>query len=450
MQPFWNEHFANPSSSAHAAGRLARDAVERAREQVASLIGAASHEIVLTSGATEANNLTILGLAGAVRQKGSDRNRLVTTVLEHASVREPAKALARQGMDVTYIPATEEGILDLVVAEKQLTSRTFLVSVQRANNEIGTLQPVREVVSLAREVGAVVHCDATQAVGKIPVDVNNLDVDFLSLSGHKFYGPKGVGALFIRGGPSAWPLIPLMVGGGQEQGMTPGTVNVPAVVGLGAACEIASQEWEYDTKRLVALRDAFEHQLQQAIPQVQINGCDVPRLPGASSLTIPGTEADALLAQTPQLILSTGSACASGAWEPSPVLTAIGLTQEAAWSTIRCAVGKVLRGSRRPSNCGNDWDSRPSSSDLLSLFGVNWFGASCCLNGRCYRNLAQSKPRNKWSCGAGFAIFNPLPNDLFRSQLARGAPHRLNSELPDLSSKAKPSQAKHPHNPPSL
>lgn len=345
MQPYWIEQFANPSSSVHIAGRRARDAIERAREQVATLIGATSREIVFTSGATEANNVAILGLARAVRHRGSSRNRLVTTVFEHASVWEPAKALAREGSDVTQIPATPLGIVDLATAEKQMTNQTFLVSIQLANNEIGTLQPVKEVASLARNVGAVIHCDATQAVGKISTDVNDLDVDLLSLSGHKFYGPKGVGALYIRGGPDSWPLVPLMFGGGQEQGLRPGTVNVPAVVGLGAACEIASQELESESKRVATFRDAFEDQLRRAMPEVRINGRSVCRLPGASSLTFPNIEADVLLAQMPQLILSTGSACASGTWEPSHVLTAIGLSREAAWSTIRCTWGRFSKQS---------------------------------------------------------------------------------------------------------
>ncbi len=337
MLPYFTDIFANPASNLHLPGRQAARAVETAREQVAELIGASSTEIVFTGGATESNNLALLGSAGG---ESSQRRRLVTTPIEHKSVLEPLRALESRGFELAYLPVDHSGLVDLAAAEALIDDHTLLVSVQAANNEIGTIQPVSVIAALARQHGALVHCDAAQAVGKIPVDVKQWDVDFLSVSAHKMYGPKGMGALYVAGGAVARRLVPLAFGGGQERGARPGTSNVPGIVGFGAACQVARDVMEEEARRVSILRDTFEARLSALVPDIRINGNRLCRLPGNSSVSLPGIDADALILNLPTLALSTGSACNSGALEPSYVLTAVGLSRAMAAATIRIGLGR--------------------------------------------------------------------------------------------------------------
>lgn len=335
MYPYFGEAFANPASTEHAAGRLAAEAVDTSRAQVAELIGGRSGEIVFTSGATESNNLAIFGLA---RASGSDRSRIVTTAVEHKAVLGPCEELSRQGMDVVVLPVDSEGRVNVDAAEETIDESTLLVSIQAANNEIGTIQPVAEVARLAHERGALVHCDAAQAVGKI--DVEELGVDLMSVSAHKLYGPKGVGALYVRGGPFSMPLWPLTLGGGQERQLRAGTLNVPGIVGFGKACELCLRSISDESKRVSALRDHLESEILGRVEGAWRNGPLEGRLPGSSSLTFPRIDAEALLVNVPNLAISTGSACITGAPEPSHVLLAIGLSRANAYSTIRIGVGR--------------------------------------------------------------------------------------------------------------
>ena len=337
MLPYFSEVFANPSSTLYEAGRDAAASVADAREKVAHLIGAQAGEIVFTSSATESNNMAIVGL---VNGAGNGRRRIVTTAVEHKAVLASVERLKSQGFEVTVLPVANDGTVDVHAAEESIDEDTLLVSVQAANNEVGTIQPVAEVGRIARERGALLHCDAAQAAGRIPVDVEAWNVDLLSISAHKLYGPKGVGALYVRGGPYALPISPLSVGGGQERGLRAGTHNVPGIVGLGEACRLCEQHLPKEAMRLAALRDQLEEAVLAAVPDARRNGALDNRLPGNSSLTFPGIDADALVVNTSELAISTGSACTSGAPEPSHVLLAIGLDRYAASSTIRIGLGR--------------------------------------------------------------------------------------------------------------
>lgn len=342
MRPYFDERYANPANGYHRWGRQAARAVDDARAQIGELINASSGEIVFTTGATESNNLAILGLARMSRT--SKRRRIVTTAVEHKAVLLPYKKLTEDGFEIIVLPVDENGRVLLDAARAAINADTLLVSVQAANNEIGTIQPVAEIAEIAHAQGALVHCDAAQAVGKIPVDVNALDIDLLSASAHKLYGPKGVGCLYVRGGTGKIALEPLTYGGGQENGLRSGTTNVPGVVGFGEACAIAQAEAQQETMWLTALRDTLEADLLEKIKGLIINGRGAVRLPNTSSLTFPGIDADALLLNMPQLMLGTGSACTSGAVEPSHVLTAIGLSREQASKTVRVSTGRFTKG----------------------------------------------------------------------------------------------------------
>ena len=337
MIPFFATDYANPSNGLHVLGRRAAGAVESAREQVAALIGARPEEIAFTSGATESNNLAMLGLTS--RALGV-RRRIMVSPIEHKSVLDAGKHLATLGYEIAFLPVDGKGTVDVQAAANLIDDATLLVSVQTANNEIGTIQPIAEIAAIAHARGAVVHSDAAQAVGKIGLDVTKLGVDLLSISGHKLYGPKGVGALYVRGGATTKKLAPLFHGGDQERGLRPGTLNVPGIVGLGQACALCATEMIDEAARVSRLRDDLEKNLLAAMPQVRRNGNLTNRLPGNSSLTFPGVEADALLMNVPELALSTGSACTSGAPDPSHVLTAIGLPRDLALSTVRVGLGR--------------------------------------------------------------------------------------------------------------
>lgn len=337
MLPFFIETFANPSSNIHVPGREAADAVRTARVSLARTIDAAAGEIVFTSGATESNNLAI---QGAARGAPASRRKILATAIEHKCVLESCKWLGKQGYDFHVIPVAEDGLVDLSALVDLVDDRTALVSVQAASNEIGTIQPIAEIAQVVHRVGAVFHCDAAQALGRIGIEVGSWGVDLMSLSAHKCYGPKGVGAIYIRGGAQAAPLEPLVFGGGQEGGLRSGTLNVPGIVGFGKACELVQTDLPAESARTARLRDWFESLVLDNVPGVQRNGAISRRLPGNSSLRFKGIEAEALIANLPEVAVSTGSACTSGALEPSHVLTAIGLSREDAYSTLRIGIGR--------------------------------------------------------------------------------------------------------------
>lgn len=336
MMPYFSVEFANPSNSYHLAGRKSLSSIEEAREKIADLIGAQPKEVVFTSGATESNNIAILGVANAYNGK---RKKLVTTKIEHKSVLKSFERLTKQGFDLGYLPIDKHGNVIIDAAKEIIDENTLLVSVQSANNEIGTIQLVDRIADIAHEKGALIHCDAVQTVGKLQIDLNSLDVDLLSISAHKIYGPKGVGGLYINSNRKL-PIEPLLWGGDQEGSLRPGTYNVPAIVGFGEACLICKSEMTDETRRIKELRDFFELNLYKIIPDLKINGNLQNRVPGNSSITFPGIDGDALLLNLPQLALSMGSACNTGAIEPSYVLMSIGLSHEIARSTIRVGIGR--------------------------------------------------------------------------------------------------------------
>lgn len=341
MLPYFYETYGNPSNGLHIQGRKSAKAVDVAREQIADLIGARSNEIVFTSGATESNNLAILGLARF--RQNVQRKRIVTCVIEHKAVLLPCKKLKEEGFDVVFLPVDKNGRVVLEEARNSIDDNTLLVSIQGANNEIGTLQPIKELAELAHQHGALFHSDAAQAVGKVPVSVDDWEVDLLSLSAHKFYGPKGVGVLYIRGGTGAIPLEPIGYGGGQESGLRSGTTNVPSIVGLGEASKLTKSTLSDEAVRVLEIRNQIESQITSRIPLSKINGVFADRLPNTTSITFQDVDADALIYNAPNIMIGTGSACTSGAIEPSHVLTALGLSREDASSTIRISLGRYNR-----------------------------------------------------------------------------------------------------------
>jgi len=338
MLPYLLGSCGNPSSLHNRAGRSARQAVEKARAEVAGLIGAEPDEIVFTGSATESNNLAILGFAGgAVRGK---RNRVVTSAVEHKSVLEPCRRLRRFGYELITLPVDRKGCVNGEAAAACINERTLLVSIQAANNEIGTVQDIRNLSLLAHHYGAAFHCDAAQAAGKIPIDTTQWGVNFLSFCGHKMYGPKGIGALYVRGGAKNCSLQPLFSGGDQEWGLRPGTLNVPAIAGFGEACNIARNNMPYEQPRISALRDRFEKLLLSRIPALRINGSPDNRLPNNSSVTFPCITAERIMALCNGLDLSTGSACNCADAKASHVLQAIGLSPREIGGTIRVGWGR--------------------------------------------------------------------------------------------------------------
>ncbi len=340
MLPYFSELYGNPANGLHVLGRKAARAVETAREQAAALLQARPGEIFFTSGATESNHLAILG---AAEYAPVSRRKIITCAIEHKAVLAPVNRLQEDGFQVIILPVDENGQISLSDLENALDDETFLVSIQAANNEIGTIQPIADITALAHQRGALIHTDAAQAVGKIPVDVNAWGVDLLSFSAHKMYGPKGIGGLYVRGGKREIPIRPMLEGGGQEHGLRAGTSNVPGIVGFGAACQIACEELPTESVRLQTLRDQLENSLRENVPGLKINACSAPRLPNTSSLTIESIESDALLLRLPNLMMSTGSACNTGAVEPSHVLQAIGLSRVQAASSIRISLGRMTR-----------------------------------------------------------------------------------------------------------
>ena len=342
MLPYFTEHFGNPHSTSHVYGRIAAEAIERARGEVAALISADPREIVFTSGATEANNLAVKGAARFARAHPRDvktRDHIVTLPTEHKCVLESCAQLEREGFAVTYLPVEPNGLVALDKLAAALTERTLLVSVMAAHNEIGVIQPLAEIGALCRARGVLFHSDAAQAAGKIPLDVEAMHIDLLSISGHKVYGPKGVGALYVRRRPRV-RLLPLIDGGGQERGLRSGTLPTPLCVGLGHAAMIAASEMTGEAARLRGLRDRLYQGLARRVPELSLNGDPERRLAGNLNLTFPGIEAPALIEACPTIAISTGSACTSATVEPSYVLRALGLPDTLANSAIRIGLGR--------------------------------------------------------------------------------------------------------------
>jgi cysteine desulfurase len=338
MLPFFSQDFGNPSSQTHAYGWRAEAAVEDARERLARCIGAADpREIVFTSGTTESDNLALKGVARAGRRRG---DHLVTVATEHPAVLDASAALEAEGFRVTFLPVDADGLVDPDQVARALTEHTLLVSVMAANSEIGVLQPLEAIGRICRERGVLLHSDAAQAVGKIPLDVRALGVDLLSFCAHKLYGPKGVGALYVRRDRPRVALEPLLHGGGHELGRRSGTLAVPLIVGFARAVEICLAELPAESKRLAGLRDQLWSRLAGELEGLRLNGHPERRLPGNLNVCFPGTEADAILVGLREVALSTGSACASGSGEPSHVLRALGLSEAQARSAVRFGIGR--------------------------------------------------------------------------------------------------------------
>ncbi len=338
MRPWWEENFANPHSVEHGMGRAAEEAVEEARGHVGALIGASPAEVVFTSGATEANNIAI---KGAARFAGAgERRRIITVATEHKCVLESVRDLEAEGFEAVVLPVGSDGLLELDALRAALEVPTLLVSVMAVNNEIGVTQPLAEIGALAKAAGALFHSDAAQGAGRIPLDVAALRLDLLSLSGHKIYGPKGIGALYVRRRPRV-RLQPLFSGGGQERGLRSGTLPAPLIVGLGEAARIAAIEGMLDAGRIAGQREVFLRRLRAEVPGLRVNGSQEQRVAGNTNLTFPGgVDAQALMAAAPQVCVSTGSACSSAAVEPSYVLRAIGLPDAEARATLRVGIGR--------------------------------------------------------------------------------------------------------------
>ena len=337
MLPYFSVHFGNAASRTHAYGWKADDAVEAGRRQVASLIGASAKEIVFTSGATESNNLAIKGVACALRPKG---HHIVTLATEHKAVLDSCKHLQKDGFDVTVLGVGRDGLVDLAQLRSVLTDGTILISVMAANNEIGVLQPVREIGLMARDRGIVFHCDAVQALGKVPFDVNEVAVDLVSMTAHKMYGPKGVGALYVRKQNRKLELEPLIDGGGHERGLRSGTLNVPGIVGFGRAAQIARESLESEAARMRELRDRLLRRLTGHVPDLHVNGSLERRLPNNLNVSFPGVSGEALLVGIGDICVSAGSACSSGSEEPPYVLKALGLDADLARASIRFGLGR--------------------------------------------------------------------------------------------------------------
>jgi cysteine desulfurase len=337
MLPFFTEHFGNSASRNHAFGWEAEEAVETARAQVADLIGANAKEIIFTSGATESNNLAIKGAAEMYREKG---NHVITCVTEHKAVIDTCKKLEKQGGRVTYLPVQKNGRIDLDDLRAAITDKTILITLMTANNEIGVLQPIAEIGAIAKEKGILFHTDAVQAVGKVPFNVNEAKTDLLSLSAHKMYGPKGVGALFVRRRNPRVLLAEQISGGGHERGMRSGTLNVPGIVGLGRAAAIAKAEMAAEGERLRALRDRLNEKLHANLDELYINGSMEHRLPHNLNVSFAYVEGESLLMGINDVAVSSGSACTSASLEPSYVLKALGAGDDLAHSSIRFGLGR--------------------------------------------------------------------------------------------------------------
>ena len=336
MMPYFIEKFGNPHSRNHHHGWEAEQAVEKARQQVADLIGGDEREIVFTSGATESNNLAIAGTARFYKDR---KNHIVTVATEHKCVLDTCRHLEQEGFEITYLPVQQNGLVDLEALKRAITPKTVLVSVMAVNNEIGVIQPLAEIGKICREKGAFFHTDAAQAFGKIPLDVNAMNIDLMSISGHKIYGPKGIGALFVRRKPRV-RMIALIHGGGQERGFRSGTLPTPLCVGLGEAAAIAKREMGQETAKLTKLRDRFYDSVKERLPEVYLNGDLKSRIPGNLNLSFAYVEGEGLMMGIKDLSVSSGSACTSASLEPSYVLRALGVTEDLAHTSLRIGFGR--------------------------------------------------------------------------------------------------------------
>jgi len=337
MLPYFDEKFGNAASRNHAFGWAAEEAVENARGQIARLINATPKEIIFTSGATESNNLAIKGVAWMYREKG---NHIITQVTEHKAVLDTCKHLEKEGCEVTYLPVEKDGRISLDDLRRAITPKTILISIMYANNEIGVIQPVEEIGKIAKEKGVFFHSDGVQAIGKIPVDVQRDNINLLSLTAHKLYGPKGVGALYVRRRNPRVQLAALIDGGGHERGMRSGTLNVPGIVGFGKACELAQQEMPQESARLRGLRDRLKDNLFRELDELYINGSMVHRLPHNLNCSFAFVEGESLLMGINDVAVSSGSACTSATLEPSYVLKALGVGEDLAHTSIRFGLGR--------------------------------------------------------------------------------------------------------------
>jgi cysteine desulfurase len=336
MLPWFTEKFGNPHSRNHAYGWEAEEAVEIAREHIASIIGARDKEIIFTSGATESNNLALKGVARFYKDR---KNHIITVVTEHKCVLDSCRHLEEEGFNVTYLPVQENGLIDLNRLRDTITDQTVLVSVMAVNNEIGVIQPLKEIGALCREKGVFFHTDAAQAIGKIPLDVEAMNIDLMSISGHKIYAPKGIGALYVRRRPRV-RLQALIHGGGQERGMRSGTLPTPLCVALGEACRIAALEMDEEQKRLSHLRDVFMGVLRGRLSDIYINGDETNRIPGNLNISFAFVEGESLMMGIKDLSVSSGSACTSASLEPSYVLRALGVEEELAHTSLRIGLGR--------------------------------------------------------------------------------------------------------------
>lgn len=338
MLPYFTEVFGNAASRSHVFGWKAEEAVEHSREKIASLIGAeGSKDIVFTSGATESNNLALKGAAEFYRERG---NHIITTVVEHKAILDTCKRLEKQGFEVTYLPVDTYGMVSPDDVARAITDRTILVSVMLANNEVGTVQPIAEIGKITRERGVLLHCDAVQGVGKVPFDVAKMNVDLASVTAHKMYGPKGVGALYVRRSKPRVRLVSQMDGGGHERGNRSGTLNVPSIVGFGRAAEIMQAEGAAEAARLTEQRERLHQQLRAGIEDIHLNGHPTQRLPGNLNVAFAYVEGEAMLMAIKDVAVSSGSACTSASLEPSYVLRAMGVGEEMAHSSIRFGLGR--------------------------------------------------------------------------------------------------------------
>jgi cysteine desulfurase len=377
MLPYFSDNFGNAASRNHSFGWDAEKAVEAAREQVATLIGGSSKEIVFTSGATESNNLAIKGAAHFYKDKG---RHIITSKIEHKAVIDSCRSLELEGFSVTYLDPARDGLITREAVAAALRPDTILVSIMAANNEIGTVNPLAEIGALCREKGVLFHTDAVQAVGKVPLDVEAMKIDLLSVTAHKMYGPKGVGALYVRRKPRV-RLVPLIDGGGHERGLRSGTLNVPGIVGFGKAAEIAHAEMATESKRLAALRDRLLKKIQSGVPMTVVNGSLEHRLPGNLNISFAYVEGESMLmAVNKQVAVSSGSACTSASLEPSYVLRALGVGDDLAHSSLRFGLGRfntedevdrvaelVVRSANRLRELSPLWEMVQEGVDLKSV-----------------------------------------------------------------------------------
>ena len=337
MIPYFTEKFGNSASRNHSFGWETEKAVDEARRQIATLIHADPKEIIFTSGATESDNLALKGVVEMYREKG---DHIVTSLTEHRAVLDTAKRLEKQGIKVTYVPVNKDGLVEPGEVEKAITDKTILISIMMANNEIGTINPMAEIGRIAKARGVLFHCDATQGVGKIPVDVQAMGIDLMSFSAHKIYGPKGVGALYVRRRNPRVRLSPMMDGGGHERGMRSGTLPVPLIMGFGKACELCMEMMPEESKRMIALREKLQAGILKGLDEVYLNGHPTQRLPNNLNLSFAYVEGESVLMGLKELAISSGSACTSATLEPSYVIRALGVGSDLAHSSIRFGLGR--------------------------------------------------------------------------------------------------------------